>query len=130
MKSLDELNRKCSEWIQITYHQRTHSSTHETPETRYHRAIGNIRRLEVEPATLDSLFFTRLTRRVRKDGTIRIKNKLFEVDLSLRAQQVELRFNPFTLERIEVWHQEALCGLANPVNLHLNSETGGSKSYE
>ena len=130
VKSLDELNRKCSEWIQITYHQRTHSSTHETPETRYHRAIGNIRRLEVEPATLDSLFFTRLTRRVRKDGTIRIKNKLFEVDLSLRAQQVELRFNPFTLERIEVWHQEALCGLANPVNLHLNSETGGSKSYE
>ena len=128
--SLDELNRKCSEWIQITYHQRKHSSTHETPETRYHRAIGNIRRLEVDPATLDSLFFTRLTRRVRKDGTIRIKNKLFEVDLSLRAQEVELRFNPFTYDRVEVWHQEALCGLANPVNLHLNSETGGSKSYE
>ncbi len=129
VKSLDELNRKCSEWIQITYHQRKHSSTHETPEIRYHRAIGNLRRLEVDPAALDSLFFTRLTRRVRKDGTIRIQNKLFEVDLSLRAQEVELRFNPFTHDRIEVWHQEALCGLAKPVNLHLNSETGGSKSY-
>ena len=128
--SLDELNRKCSEWIQITYHQRTHSSTHETPETRYHRAIGNIRRLEIDPLSLDTLFYTRLTRRVRKDGTVRINNQLFEVDLSLRAQQVELRYNPVTLERIEVWHQEILCGLASPVNLTLNSETGGSKSYE
>jgi hypothetical protein len=128
--SLDELNRKCSEWIQITYHQRKHSSTNETPEIRYHRAIGTIRRLEVDPGTLDTLFFTRLTRRVRKDGTIRIKNQLFEVDLSLRAQEVELRFNPFTYDQIEVWHQEVLCGHANKVNLHLNSETGGSKSYE
>jgi len=128
--SLDELNRKCSEWIQITYHQRTHSSTHETPETRYHRAIGSIRRLEIDPLSLDTLFYTRLTRRVRKDGTVRINNQLFEVDLSLRAQQVELRYNPVTLERIEVWHQESLCGLASPANLTLNSETGGSKSYE
>jgi len=126
---LEALNRKCSEWIQITYHQRTHSSTNETPELRYQRAVGNLRRLEVDPATLETLFYTRLTRRVRKDGTVRINNRLFEVDLSLRAQEVELRFNPFTFDRVEVWHREVFSGLANKVNLHLNSETGGSKSY-
>lgn len=127
--TLEALNRKLSEWIQISYHQRKHSATNETPELRYQRAIGNLRRLEVDPATLESLFYTRITRKVRKDGTVRINKQLFEVDLSLRAQEVELRFNPFTLDRIEVWHQEALCGLANQVNLNLNSETGGSKSY-
>jgi putative transposase len=127
--SLQELNRKLAEWIQITYHQRVHSSTHETPETRYHRAISSIRRLEVDAATLETLFYTRRTRRVRKDGTVRINSVLFEVELSLRSYEVELRFNPFTLERIEVWHQDAFCGLASKVNLNLNSETGGSSSY-
>jgi putative transposase len=128
--SLQELNRKLSEWIQITYHQRVHSSTHETPEIRYHRAIASIRRLEVDADMLEKLFYTRLSRKVRKDGTVRINNQLFEVDLSLRSQQVELRFDPVTLKRIEVWHQNTLCGLANKVNLNLNSETGGSTSYE
>jgi len=127
--SLHELNRKLSEWIQITYHQRKHSATRETPEMRYQRAVGNLRRLEVDPATLDTLFYTRLTRRVRKDGTVRINKRLFEVDLSLRAQIVELRFNPFTHERIEVWHQDVFSGLARKVNLNLNSENGGGTSY-
>jgi transposase InsO family protein len=127
--SLQDLNRKLSEWIQITYHQRKHSATNETPELRYQRAIGKLRRLEIEPATLDTLFYTRLTRRVRKNGTVRIKNMLFEVDLSLRAQMVELRFNPFTYDRIEVWYQDVFSGLARKSNLNLNSETGGGKSY-
>jgi len=51
------------------------------------------------------------------------------VDLSLRALRVELRFNPFTLSRIEVFHRDAFVSLARPVNLQLNSETGGSQSY-
>ena len=59
-----------------------------------------------------------------------VDKKLYEVDLSLRALRVELRFDPFTLSRVEVWHQGALMCLARPVNLQLNSETGGSQSYE
>ena len=38
----------------------------------------------------------------RKDGTVRVEGKLYEVDLSLRALQVELRFDPFSMKRIEV----------------------------
>ena len=129
-KSLEDLNEKLSKWIQMTYHQRVHASTELTPEARYHRDLPKIRKLDLDPFGVDHLFYTRIERTVRKDGTVRIAKKLYEVDLSLRALRVELRFNPFTLSRIEVWHQEALRGLARPVNLHLNSETGGSQSYE
>jgi hypothetical protein len=34
---------------------------------------------------LEALFFTRISRTVLKDGTVRIEGKLYELDLSLRA---------------------------------------------
>ncbi len=129
-RSLEELNEKLSQWIQVTYHQRVHSATESTPEARYHRSIHRIRRLELDPFGVEHLFYTRKLRTVRKDGTVRIDKKLYEVDLSLRALRVELRFDPFTLRRIEIWHQEAFKGLAKPVNLQLNSDIGASHYYE
>ena len=129
-KSLEALNEKLSQWIQVTYHQRVHSSTHCTPEARYHQELAQIRKLELDPSGVDSLFYTQIERTVRKDGTVRIDKKLYEVDLSLRALRVELHFDPFTLSRIEVFHRDVLVCLASPVNLKLNSETGGSQSYD
>jgi transposase InsO family protein len=128
--SLPSLNEKLSMWIQSVYHQRVHSSTSLTPEARYHQDLDRLRKLSLDPFGVEHLFFTRTERTVRKDGTVRIDKKLYEVDLSLRALRVELRFNPFTMRHIEVWHQEAFRGLAHPVNLQLNSERGGSQSYE
>jgi len=128
--SREKLNQKLSKWIQTTYHQRVHSSTDLTPEARYHQDLPQIRKLDLDPSAVEHLFYTRIERTVRKDGTVRIDKKLYEVTLSLRALRVELRFNPFTLSRIEVWHRDAFAGLAHPVNLQLNSETGGSQSYE
>lgn len=128
--SLEALNEKLSRWIQTTYHQRVHSATQCTPEGRYHQELAHIRKLDLDPFGVDHLFYTRQERTVRKDGTVRIDKKLYEVDLSLRALRVELRFDPFTLARIEVYHREVFVCLARPVNLHLNSETGGSQSYE
>jgi hypothetical protein len=51
---------------------------------------------------LEALFFTRISRTVLKDGTVRIEGKLYELDLSLRALRVELRFDPYSMGRIEV----------------------------
>jgi hypothetical protein len=101
-----------------------------TPEARYLQQLPQLRRIETDGIGFEALFYTRIERTVRKDGTVRIDRKLFEVDLSLRAMRVELRFDPFKLDRIEVWYRESLVCLARPVDLHLNSETGGSQSYE
>lgn len=127
--SLEALNRQLSIWIQLTYHRRVHTATNITPESRFLQALPTLRQLAPE-VTIEPLFYTRIERTVRKDGTVRILKKLYEVDLSLRALRVELRFDPFKLNRIEVWHRARMVCLAKSVNLHLNSETGGSQSYE
>jgi len=128
-KSLEELNTKLSVWIQTVYHQRIHSSTGESPELRFQRAAKTLRYLE-PGLEIDPLFYVHLVRTVRKNGTVRLDGRLYEVPLSLRALKVELRLDPFTRLRIEVWYQNKFMGLARPAPLNLNSETGGEQAYD
>ena len=126
--SLEDLNHKFSVWIQTVYHNRVHSSTGLSPLVRYQQGIASVRRLPAD-VKIDELFYARIDRRVRKDGTVRIDQQLYEVDLSLRALQVQLRLDPFSRQRIEVWYQDRFVGLAKAANLKVNGETGGSQSY-
>ena len=120
--SLAELNAAFSRWIATTYHLRVHSSTGMSPHDRFNRGAHPLRTVE-EPDKIDPLFYTRMERTVRKDGTVTLGNKLFEVTLALRALKVELRYDPILMERIEVWHKGSFHGLAHRADLHLNSQT-------
>jgi hypothetical protein len=79
---------------------------------------------------LDPLFYTRKTRTVRKDGTILLESVLYEVPLHLRGLRVELRYDPFDMERVEVWHDKRLVKLARRADRVLNSELGGHANYD
>jgi hypothetical protein len=127
--SLEELNSKFAHWLQSVYHARVHSATGCSPQERYQRGAHLVRSLDPH-LDLDVLFYTEVVRVVRRDGTVRLGSRLYEVDLSLRTLSVQLRFDPFRLDRIEVWHKAASFGLARAVNLHRNSQLQGSQHYE
>jgi putative transposase len=128
-QDLEALNTKLSSWIQIVYHQRIHSSTNESPEARFQRAAKTLRYLQADQ-DMDRLFYIHLHRTVRKNGTVRLDGQLYEVPLNLRALKIQLRLDPFTRVRIEVWYQNKFMGLARKANLNLNSETGGEQAYD
>jgi len=119
--SLAELNTALSRWIATTYHLRVHSSTDMSPHQRFNNHAHPIRTVE-HPDKIDQLFYTRVDRVVRKDGTVTVSKNLFEVNLALRALPVELRFDPLLMDRVEVWHRNSFQGLATRCNLHLNSQ--------
>jgi hypothetical protein len=100
-----------------------------TPAERYQRGAHLVKALDPH-LDLDQLFYHQLTRTVRRDGTVRLENKLYEVDLSLRTLTVQLRFDPFKLDRIEVTYRGTAFGLAKPVNAQLNSQIPGGNAYE
>jgi hypothetical protein len=127
--SLEELNTKLTHWIQTVYHLRPHSSTGVSPQFRFAHAAATLRYLDAG-LELEPLFFTRIDRTVRKDGTVRIDDTLYEVDLSLRALEVQLRFDPYRMSRIEVYYRGQAYGLARLVDLHLNSQLDGSRHYD
>lgn len=126
--SLEHLNAKFAVWIQTVYHLRAHGSTGVSPEARYQQAVQTLRRwdpgLDIEP-----LFYLRINRTVRKNGIVHLDKDLYEVPLSLRTLQVELRLDPWRRHRIEVWYQEKFMGLARKAPLHLNSQTGSSHDH-
>jgi len=127
--SLDELNARLADWLQSLYHARVHSGTDQSPHERFHKTAHLIRSLDPH-LDLDRLFFTRLKRTVRKDGTVRLDNQLYEIDLALRGLEVQLRFDPWTRARIEVDYQGQRFGLARLVDRLLNSQLGNSSNYE
>jgi putative transposase len=118
--SLAELNTAFSHWIAALYHLRSHSSTAMSPHERFTRAGHPLRTVE-EPDKIDPLFYTRMPRVVRKDGTVTLGKRILEVPLALRALEVELRYDPVRFERVEVWHKGSFHGLARLADLHLNS---------
>lgn len=123
-RTLPELNQKLQHWLDNVYHKRDHRKTKRSPLARYLEALGakQIRLLDVESEReLERLFYWKTTRKVRADGTIQIDSIFYEVDLSLKGHEVEIRYNPLSKDHIEVWHQKSSFGEATPVDYLFNS---------
>ncbi len=127
--SLEELNGRLADWLQTVYHVRHHEGIGMSPAQRFAQGSAQVRLLDPH-LDLDRLFYAQEYRRVRKDGTVRLDNGLYEVDLALRGLEVRLRFDPWTLARVEVDYRGQSFGLARKVDRHLNSQLQGGGTYE
>jgi hypothetical protein len=68
---------------------------------------------------------------VRKDGTVRIANDLYEVNLALRGLKVQLELDPWIMHPILVRYKGQDFGVARKCDRHLNSQLGeGRSSHE
>jgi transposase InsO family protein len=128
--SLDELNQRFWQWMELEYHQRLHSAIQTTPAQRFTERSQALRTV-ADVAELDQLFLMRQKRRVRKDATISLLGQLWEVNLALRSREVEVRFNPFQLQKVEIHFAGKLFCLARRCNKQLNARTfHNSSNYE
>lgn len=119
--SIEELNGRFWQWLETQYHQREHTAlAGESPARRFARLGASLRLLEPN-APLDQWFFMRVNRRVRKDATFCLGAELWEVAAHLRGQVVNVRFDPITFARVEIWLGERFMGLAARCNKHRNA---------
>jgi transposase InsO family protein len=124
--SLEELNGKLACWLQEVYHPRVHDGIGESPQERFARALPLLRPLDPH-LDLDRLFYTRIDRVVRKDGTVRIDNDLYELNLALRGLKVQLELDPWIKNPILVRYKGQDFGTARKANRHLNSQLHGGE---
>lgn len=131
--SLSELNERFWQWLESDYHHQPHHGlSGETPSARFTQRSAAIK---VAPCSqeLSNLFLYRVSRRVRKDATVSLHGKWFEVSPALRGQKVEIHYNPFTFQSVEVYWQGKLFCSAKPLDKHLNARTfttSGSSYYD
>jgi putative transposase len=92
---LDDLNARLWAWLEQVYHRTPHGGLGGmTPLARYQRDLAHVRGLGAKAAQLDALFHHRLTRFVRKDGTVSYLGQLFEVPYELSGKTVRLVVDP------------------------------------
>jgi putative transposase len=130
VSSLEELNRRLWRWIEAEYHQRPHRALDgQCPADRFTQRATHLR-LPDDQTNWQRLFLTRAKRRVRLDATVSLHGLLWEVPVHLRGRLIELRYDPFGWQRVEVWLQDTFVALAKRCNKNLNSKTYSDQDYD
>ena len=124
IRGLDDLNARLWAWLEQVYHQRPHGGlTGVSPLQRYQQDLPHIRSLGIQAARIDDLFYHRLPRKVRKDGTVSWEGRRFEVPYELAGKAVTLVVDPHgkRVLRVEKETGEDL-GPATPLDLEANAQ--------
>lgn len=113
--SLADLNARLWAWLEQVYHRSAHSGLGGlTPLARYQQDLAKIRSLGPRATELDALFYHRITRFVRKDGTVSYLDERFEVPYELAGKTVKLVVDP---------HAGRVLGVENAAGESLGSAT-------
>lgn len=105
IKNLDDLNARLWVWIENIYHQRIHSGLDGkmTPLERFRQDLVHIRPLDRQSASkIDDIFYHRVLRLVRKNGTVSWEGKFYEVPYELCGKTIVLVIDPHANEAIHV----------------------------
>jgi putative transposase len=119
---LDDLNARLWAWVEQIYHRTPHEGlAGQTPLARYQQDLPNIRSLGQRAAHLDTIFYHRLSRFVRKDGTVSYQGSRFEVPYELAGKTIRLVVDPHAHRVIGVEDEEGnTLGAATPLDAEAN----------
>jgi transposase InsO family protein len=113
--TLEQLNHALAAWVDGYYHERPHGSTKQPPRLRAAASQRVLRRKTL--AELTEIFLWEEARKVDKTGCVSLHGNTYEVDLDLCGQKVQLRYDPFDLALIQVWHESTRFADATVVDL-------------
>lgn len=92
--TLEKLNQALSAWLEVSYHERTHSETGQSPRLRYEADKPFTRHVDL--GRVLKFFLKREPRRVDPDfSDVRISGLFFRVHKDFRRDEVEVRYDPF-----------------------------------
>ena len=100
---LEGLNAALWLWLDQVYHQRAHSETGAAPAALLAQPVNPVRDVLAHEQT----FLWQITRQVRRAGcTIELHGNTYEVgDRGLAGARVQVRFNPYRLQTVAIWHE-------------------------
>lgn len=113
---LAELNRLFAAWTETIYHTRPHGETGQAPIIRWNSGMPTP--IPLPDATLlTEAFKWQETRTVDKTCLISAFGNSYQVDPALRRRKIQIVFDPFHLEEVEVRHQGQSYGTATVFTL-------------
>jgi len=123
LRDLGDLNARLWAWLEAVYHQTPHGGLEnkQTPLQRYQQDLPRMRTLGTRAARIDELFHHRVTRQVRRDGTVSYQGNRFEVPYELSGKQAMLVVDPHTQQVLGVEDDDGQSlGAATPLDAVAN----------
>ena len=109
--TLPLLNESLMAWLEVVYHCKVHSETGQAPVERYRQDETPTTR-PVDPTDLRQAFAHRDQRKVTKTATFDFKGNRYRVADYLRGRTIELRYDPFDLNHVEIWFHNTFLQVA------------------
>jgi len=120
---LQELNERLWAWIEHVYHRREHAGLEKgkTPLDCWRNDLVHVRPLGLKANIIDDIFYHRVERTVKKDGTVSWIGMRFEVPYEQAGEKVQLVIDPHANKalRIESVFGDDL-GAVTPLDKHAN----------
>jgi transposase InsO family protein len=102
-QALSELNNLFSAWLSEGYNNKPHSALDgRTPAETFASDSAPLRFSSIE--ALKEAFLHEEERTVDKTGCLSLGRKLFDAGAEWRRKKVTVRFDPFNLEEVQLWH--------------------------
>jgi len=120
---LEQLNNGFSQWVEKEYNKNIHSSTKQTPMDRFFGDIENVRIKRIPENELHQLFLQRVERKVKKDSTISVNGKIYEVPAKFITEVIEIRFSSEKPEELYLYQKEKPIQKLKTVNLVENASS-------
>lgn len=124
-KSLMEINEAFEKWLADEYHSRKHSSTGQTPTSRF---VDNIECVRSAPPNLRDHFRKVARRRVNKDRTVVLDRVVYEAPVELIGRQVELLYHEDERESVEIRYGNKSYGTLHQVDINVNCRVRRDKN--
>ena len=103
-QTLEELNCLFSAWLSQGYNSKLHSALGgKTPADAFASDTAPLRFPSIE--TLKDAFLHEAERTVDKAGCFNLNGKLLDAGAEWRRKKVIVRFDPFNLEEVQLWHE-------------------------
>ncbi len=118
IQNLGELNEFFWGWLE-QYHAREHSELKTTPQARWEAEAAHAR--WPDPATLAEAFLWEEQRTVDRTGCVSLEDNNYPVPEYLVGQKVALRFEPFDLSRVRVFHKGVYVDTVAPYEMTSNT---------
>lgn len=117
--SLDDLNRYFAAWLETMYHQRVHRTLKKRPAAVM-ATHGKLRL--VDPESLQQAFLWSRTAKADKTACISVQGNTYEIEPVLAGESVELRYDPYDLQQIQVWLKGKRYADATPLKLRRHTD--------
>lgn len=121
LKSVETLNELFAKWLDEEYHKILHAGIEERPLDRYLKSAQRMKIRTITKHEAESFFITAITRNVKKDATVSVNSKLYEVPVEFIGKKLVLCFPIDDPDKISIYENDKPVCLIRPVNLSENA---------